>query len=451
MAQPTRISRRTVLRGLGVSMALPWLEAMAPRTLLAAAGSAPAAPTRLAFVFVPNGVHMPDWTPEGQGGPLKSLSPIMQPLDSVKQHVTVYTGLAHDKARANGDGPGDHARCAATFLTASQARKTNGSDIKVGVSVDQVAAQRIGDRTRYPSLELGIDRGANAGNCDSGYSCAYSANISWRTESTPTGKEVNPRAMFERLFGESSGEVSAAQAKRLEYRKSILDFVQEDAKSLQSRVGVTDRRKLDDYLSAVREIERRIELAEREHVPVPDPNFQKPSGIPRAYQEHTRLMYDLMALSFQADVTRISTFMMANAGSNRSYPELGVSDGHHGLSHHGRDKEKQAKISKINRFHMEQFAYFLEKLASIPDGDGTLLDHSLIMYGSAISDGNRHNHDDLPIILAGSGSGLTKTGRHVLLKQETPVANLFVSMLQGVGANVDAFGDSTGPLKEFQS
>ncbi len=449
MTQPNKISRRTVLRGLGASVALPLLESMAPRTLLAAAGSPPPVPARLAFVFVPNGIHMPDWTPKAEGA-LKDLPSILQPLNAVKQHVNVYTGLAHDKARANGDGPGDHARCAATYLTASQARKTNGADIKVGVSVDQVAAQQIGNRTRYPSLELGIDRGANAGNCDSGYSCAYSANISWRTESTPTGKEINPRAMFERLFGEDAGEMTPAQARRLAYRKSILDFVLEDAKGLQNRVGVNDRRKLDDYLSAVREVERRIQLAERENIPVPDPAFQKPDGVPKSYLEHTRLMYDLMALAFQADVSRISTFMMANAGSNRSYPDLGVAEGHHGLSHHGRNAEKQAKISKINRFHMEQFAYFLEKLHGIPEGDGTLLDHSLIMYGSAISDGNRHNHDDLPILVAGGGSGATKTGQHLRMKRETPVANLFISLLQDVGVKVGAFGDSSGPLPEFR-
>jgi len=447
MTQPGRISRRTVLRGLGAAIALPYLEAMAPRLARAAAGGTVKSPTRMAFIYVPNGIHMPDWRPE-EVGPLTKLPPIMEPLKNVKQHVTVFTGLAHDKARANGDGPGDHARSAATYLTASQARKTHGADIKVGVSIDQVAAQRIGMATRFPSLELGIDRGANAGNCDSGYSCAYSANISWRTESTPAAKEVNPRAVFERLFGDAS-KSSAEQAQRRENRKSILDYVLEDARSLHKTVGVNDRRKLDDYLSSIREIETRIQMAEREVIPVPDPSFQRPAGIPRTYADHTRLMYDLLLLAFQADATRISTFMMANAGSNRSYPEIGVSDGHHYLSHHGKNAEKQAKISKINRFHMEQFAYFLERMANTPEGDGSLLDHCMIMYGCAISDGDRHNHDDLPILVAGSGSGAMRTGRHVKYEKETPVANLFVSMLNSVGAKIDAFGDSTGPLSQF--
>ncbi len=447
MTLPGRISRRTVLRGLGAAIALPYLEAMVPQTARAAAGGSAVAPTRMAFIYVPNGIHMPDWRPE-EVGALRKLPPIMQPLESLKQHITVFTGLAHDKARANGDGPGDHARSAATYLTASQARKTHGADIKVGVSIDQVAAQRIGHQTRFPSLELGIDRGANAGNCDSGYSCAYSANISWRTESTPAAKEVNPRSVFERLFGDAS-KTSAAQAQRMANRKSILDFVLEDARSLQKTVGVNDRRKLDDYLSAVREIETRIQMAEREVIPVPDPEFKRPGGVPREYADHSQLMYDLLALAFQADVTRISTFMAANAGSNRSYPEVGVSDGHHYLSHHGNNEEKQAKISKINRFHMEQFAYFLNKLATTPEGDGTLLDHSMIMYGCAISDGNRHNHDDLPILLAGSGSGAIRTGRHVKYERETPVANLFLSMLDAAGAPIEAFGDSTGLLDQF--
>lgn len=447
MTQPGRISRRTVLRGLGAAIALPYLDVMAPRLARAAAGGTPQTPTRMAFIYVPNGVHMPDWRPE-EVGALKNLPPIMQPLENVKQHLTVFTGLAHDKARANGDGPGDHARSAATYLTASQARKTHGADIKVGVSIDQVAAQRIGHHTRFASLELGIDRGANAGNCDSGYSCAYSANISWRTESTPAAKEVNPRAVFERLFGDAS-KSSAAHAQRMENRKSILDYVLEDARSLQKTVGVNDRRKLDDYLSSVREIETRIQAAEREVIPVPDPSFQRPGGIPRTYAEHTRLMYDLLLLAFQADATRVATFMMANAGSNRSYPEIGVSDGHHYLSHHGNNAEKLAKISKINRFHMEQFAYFLERLAQTPEGNGTLLDNSMIMYGCAISDGNRHNHDDLPILLAGRGSGAIPTGRHVKFEKETPVANLFVSMVNTAGARIEAFGDSTGPLNKF--
>ncbi len=446
MSENARISRRTVLRGLGATVALPLLECMTPaKRMAAAAAASQQGPVRLAFVYVPNGIHMPDWTPRAEGADFE-LPSILEPLADVKQKLNIFTGLAHDKARANGDGPGDHARSAATYLTASQARKTHGADIKVGVSVDQAAAQRIGERTRFPSLELGIDRGANSGNCDSGYSCAYSANISWKTESTPNAKEVNPRLVFERLFGgKESQEKRQTRLKREQYKKSILDFVLEDAHALQRRLGANDQRKIDEYLSSVREIESRIQLAEGQKAVAP-PSFKTPAGVPRENQDHLRLMYDLMVLAFQTDSTRIATFMVANAGSNRSYRNIGVSDGHHSLSHHGNNKQKQSQISKINRYHMEQFAYFLKRLADTPEGDGSLLDNSMIMYGCAIGDGNRHNHDNLPILVAGGGGGTLKTGRHLRYPKNTPLANLFVTMLNGVGADVPAFGDSTGNL-----
>jgi hypothetical protein len=432
---------------MGAAVALPLLESMSVRRALAAEAGAEAgaaAATRMAFVFVPNGMHMQDWTPKEAGKDFE-LPPILQSLAPVKDKITVFSGLAHDKARANGDGPGDHARSAATYLTASQARKTHGSDIKVGVSIDQVAAEKVGDRTRFPSLELGIDRGANSGNCDSGYSCAYSANISWKTESQPNGKEVDPRAVFERLFG--GGDKSEREQRRNKYRQSILDFVQEDARKISGQVSAADRRKLDEYLTSVREIETRIQDAEKKaSAGPPDKSFQKPEGIPDENAAHIKLMFDLLALSFQADATRIATFMLANEGSNRSYPELDVSDGHHSLSHHGNDKSKQAQIAKINTHHVQLFAEFLEKLNSTQDGEGSLLDHSMILYGCAIGDGNAHNHDKLPILLAGSGRGAVETGRHVRLGQETPVANLFLSMLDVIGAPIEEFGDSSGKL-----
>lgn len=440
-----RMPRRVFLRGLGTALGLPLLDAMALRGGAATPSTPP--PRRLAFVFIPNGANMVDWTPAAEGRDFE-LPPILEPLRPLQSELTVLTGLTHDKARPNGDGAGDHARSSATFLTASQARKTDGADIQVGVSVDQVAAERIGGQTRLPSLELGCDRTKLSGNCDSGYSCAYSFNIAWKTPSTPLPPEVNPRLVFERLFaGASAAEATEAQARRRRYHQSILDYVQEDARRLQARLGVTDRRKLDEYLTAVRELERRIERSEQFRAALPA--TEKPGGIPGTYAEHIRLMFDLQALAFQTDSTRIASFILAHDGSNRPYPFLGVSEGHHDLSHHGNDEEKKKKIAKINRFHVEQFAGFLQRLKATPEGDGTLLDQCLIVYGGAISDGNRHNHDDLPVLLAGRGGGSVDPGRHVRYPRNTPMANLFLSLLDRVGAPVDRFGDSTGRLAQL--
>jgi len=422
------------------------LEAMVPATKLLAASQSVAGsgfPKRMAFVFVPNGINMADWTPTATGSDFE-LPKILEPLSSVREQLMVLSGLTHDKARPHGDGAGDHARSASTFLTSSQARKTDGANIKVGVSIDQIAAEKIGNQTRFASLELGCDRGQRTGNCDSGYSCAYSYNISWKTESTPLPPEVDPRLVFERLF---SGGDSNESAARRSYRKSVLDFVLEDAKQLQSNLGSTDRRKLDEYLTAVREVEQRIERAEKFATTLPD--YSQPKGIPKDDEKHLRLMYDLMALAFQTDTTRISTFMVAHDGSNRAYPFLGVSDNHHQLSHHENNDEKKRKIAIINRYHITQFAYFLERLKSIPDGNGTLLDNCMIVYGSGISDGNAHNHDNLPVLLAGSGAGTLRSGRHVRFTKETPMANLFLSILDRVGVSAERFGDSTGRLRDL--
>jgi hypothetical protein len=449
MTSTPKISRRTVLRGIGTAVALPMLEGMLPSSARAA-GEAAKAPTRMAFVFVPNGIHMPDWAP-GEVGANFALPKTLEPLAPVKKSLTVFSGLAHEKAEANGDGPGDHARSAATFLTGCQARKTHGADINVGVSIDQLAAQKVGQRTTLPSLELGVERGANAGNCDSGYSCAYSHNISWRTATTPQAKEINPRSVFDRLFGGGAPEDKAAKAKRQEYRKSILDFVLEDARDLRGRIGISDQRKLDEYLSSVREIEQRIQAAERSAAQAPQApaRFARPSGVPDDNQAHLTLMFDLLHLAFQADITRIATFMMANEGSNRAYRNIGVSDGHHDLSHHGNNKDKQAQIAKINRYHMERFAAFLKKMQDTKEGAGSLLDHSMVLYGCAIGDGNRHNHDKLPILVAGGGNGTLSTGEHLRFARSTPLANLFLNMLDGMGAGagVERFGDSTGRLE----
>ncbi len=334
----------------------------------------------------------------------------------------------------------------ASFLTGRHPRKTDGVDIRAGVSVDQLAAQSIGRATRFPSLELGCEGGKNAGECDHGYSCAYQSNLSWQGESTPVAKQINPRLVFDRLFDRPSG-TDAAQADRR--RKSILDFVTEDSRQLHQVLGAPDRRKLDEYLNGVREIEQRITRA-RPAVDLGGMTYPRPLGIPADYQEHLRLMADLLALAFQADLVRIATFVFANDGSNRSYRNIGVSDGHHDLSHHGGDVDKQHRIRKINQFHVAQLAYLLQKLKSIPEGSGTLLDHSLIVYGSGISDGNTHAHDDLPILVAGRGNRTIKTGRHIRFPKETPLTNLYVSMLDRAGVNVPSIGDSTGPLPRLR-
>lgn len=448
MTKTGRISRRTVLRGLGTAMALPWLEAMGPTSALAtpADPSVKVAPLRMAFFYVPNGAHMADWTPK-QVGTDFSLPLILEPLAPLKDDLVVLSGLAQRNGNALGDGGGDHARALSTFLTGCHPLKTDGANIRVGVSVDQIAASKVGDRTRFASLELGIDRGAQSGSCDTGYSCAYSSNISWRTESTPMAKEVNPRLVFDRLFATQGGEGTAAMRARRElYKKSILDYVAEDAATLKGRLGITDQRKVEEYLTAVREIEKRVDRASKPS-DGDRPDFARPAGVPREFQEHVRLMCDLMVLAFQGDVTRISTFMFANEGSNRSYPFIGVPEGHHDLSHHGNDAKKHEQIKKINRLHVSQFAYFVNKLKSIPEGEGSLLDNSMIVYGSGISDGNRHNHNDLPVLLAGKGGGSIQTGRHIKLEKETPLNNLYLSLLDRMGASVDQFGDSTGRLE----
>jgi hypothetical protein len=439
------ITRRTVLRGLGTALALPWLEAMLPH---ASAAAATTTPKRMAFLYVPNGIHMHEWTPMRMGRDWDTPD-LLQALEGFRQDYSVLTGLTLDKARPNGDGPGDHARAMSAFLTGRQPRKTHGSDIKVGVSVDQLAAQKVGEGTRFPSLEIGAEGGKLAGNCDSGYSCAYSANLSWRSDATPQPKETNPKLIFERLFGsDNRAEAEAARARRERYRKSILDLVAEDASALKKDLGSADQRKLDEYLAGVREVELRLTRAtqpEAKESRLPK-DAVKPAGIPKDYQEHLRLLADMLVLAFQGDVTRVSTFVFANEGSNRAYPWLGVPEGHHDLSHHGRNQAKLDKIKKINRFHLDQLAYLLRKLKGIKEGDGTLLDSCMIVYGSGNSDGDRHNHDDLPILLAGKGGGDFHPGQHVRFRRETPLTNLYLTLLDTAGIKVSSFGDSTGRL-----
>jgi len=439
------IARRSFLRGVGTAIALPFLDAMTPAFAANRIGSANT-PRRMAFVYVPNGIIMKDWTPAAEGSAF-DFSRILKPLEPHRRDLMVLSGLTQNTGRALGDGPGDHARAAASFLTGIHPKKTAGADISLGVSVDQIAAQKVGSATRFASLELGCEDGRLVGNCDSGYSCAYSNSISWRTSTTPLPPEVNPRAVFERLFGDAS-ETPEVRAKRLAYNKSILDFVLDDTQKLKGDLGRTDRRKFDEYLDAVREIERRIEQAEHDHTQF-TPTIEKPSGVPVEFADHVHLMFDLMTLAFQADLTRISTFMICREGSTRTYREIGVSDSHHPLTHHRNNPEWIEKVTKINCFHLEQFAYFINKLKSTPDGDGTLLDRMMVVYGSGLSDGNQHTHNELPVVLAGAGNGALRPGRHMRYPKETPMNNLYVAMLDHMGVPPEKIGDSTGELEHL--
>ncbi len=445
MTQP--IHRRTLLRGAGLTLGLPLLESMTPfaRSAFASNESVAAAkaPVRMAFIFFPNGVIVPNWKPKRDGEDWK-LSPTLEPLASLKSKINVISGLAHDNGRGYKDGAGDHARCASTFLTAARPVKSS-SNIKLGVSVDQVAARQLAGKTALASIELGLTDSRSAGSCDSGYSCAYSSNISWRSETQPMPKETTPRMAFERLFQREGNKESR---ERDFYRKSILDVVSSDAEQMMKRVGQADRRKLDEYFASVRDVETRIERNEKaDRSAMPD--LEVPYGRVESFREHARLMFDIMALGFQTDTTRIATLMLDTAGGSRSYKEIDVKEGHHQLSHH-RDKEDQVeKLKRIDHYLVQQYAYFLERLNAISEGEGTLLDHSMILYGSGISDGNRHRHEDLPIVLAGGAGGKIQTGRYIETKLERPMGNLFLSMLDHLGTPVDSIGDSSGRLTEL--
>lgn len=445
------IPRRTFLRGLGTLVALPVLNSALPASARAAAAKA-SPPKRLAWVYVPNGANMTDWTPATTGSAYE-LPPILQPLQAHKDRLAILSGMANPMGDELGDGGGAHARASASFLTGIHPRKTAGSDIRNGISCDQIAANQIGEQTRLPSLELSCDGGQRAGSCDSGYSCIYQFNISWKSETQPMLPEVNPRAAFERLFGnpDQAGATLEAGLRRARYRQSLLDYVLEDAHRLEKRLDATDRRKLDEYLSSVRDLERRIARAEEFPVPAVPAGVEAPEMF-ETYEQHMRLMYEVMALAFQTDSTRIATFIVAHDGSNRPYPTIGIREGHHDLSHHRDDEEKKRKLARINRYHIEQFAGFLDRLRSIPEGDGTLLDNCVIQYGSALSNGNAHDPHDLPILLAGGGGGHLVTGRHLRVQDKTPMTNLYRSMLAHVGVHTEKIGDSTGALDQmFQS
>lgn len=448
-----RSSRRGFLRGLGAAVALPAMESMAPLMAAPVAAAkrgvtASGAPLRMAYLYLPNGVNVPKWFPQGTGEGFK-FGETTAALEPHRGDLQFVNGLAQMNAYSGGDGAGDHARSSATFLTGIRPRKTAGADIKLGMSVDQMAARYLTHLTRFPSLELSCDGVRKSGSCDSGYSCAYQFNISWKGEAQPVAPESNPRNVFERLFGAGSEkDRKESLERRREEERSVLDFVLDDAKALQNQLGRNDQQKLDEYLTGVREIERRIEMAES-FGPVPDPGVTAPrDGIPGDYEEHIRLMFDMLVLAFRTDSTRVASYILAHDGSNRNFRNIGVSEGHHQLSHH-RDKEDTLKkIAKIDEFYLQQLSYFLGRLKSEEDVDGkSLLHNSMIVWGSCIRDGNRHSHEDLPVILAGNAGGKFTPGRSVDVGKDVPMTNLYMRMLEEMGMSEARVGDSTGVLK----
>ena len=431
--------RRTFLRGMGATaVALPFLDAMVP-----ALAAAPKAPVRLAFLYVPNGIDMKNWN-VAQEGPLGEFPRIMKPLEAFRDDMIQLGNLTHNSGRALLDGAGDHGRCSGSYLTGIQVRKTT-VDIKASISCDQIIANKIGHQTRFASLELGMDDSRQAGDCDSGYSCAYTNNLAWRSETQPLPPILDPRVLFERLFG--TGVVLSPEEtdRRARFRRSILDFVTADTKKLQSSLGPTDTRKLDEYLTSIREVERQLVKAEAESIAI-DPGMEKPYGVPPDFGEHFKLMSDMMTIAFQADLTRVVTFMMTREGTSRAYREIGIPDGHHPCTHHQGKPELMEKVTQINEYHTKQLAGWLQKMKSIKEGDSNLLDNSMIVYGAGLSDGNRHLHEDLPTLLIGKGGNFFKPGRRVIFRKETPMSNFHLTLMDRMGVHVDQFGDASGPL-----
>lgn len=439
------LSRRTLLRGVGAALALPWLEAMQP-ALAARRGSQPERARAVMFVFSPNGKKMDDWTPREAGAEF-ALPHSLEPFAALRQRLSVCSNFWIDGGNAHGDGPGDHARAAASYLTCAHPRKTGGADIHCGVSIDQVIAGKVGGATAFASLELGVEGGAPAGICDSGYSCAYSNNISWRTPSTPVAKETDPKVVFGRLFGDPEAIADAQARQRQQAReRSVLDAVLGEANALRGQLGGRDRQKLDDYLAAVRELELRLAKA-GESAAEQAPELPKGLLAPAGWPERLELLYEVTALALASDRTRVVSLMLGKAGSNLSYPFLGVPDAHHELSHHGRKADKLAAIRKIDRFHSERFAAFLQRLAGLAEGDGDVLGRTAVVFGSGIGDGDRHNHDNLPVLLCGGDREGVRGGRHVRFGEQTPMANLYVALQQWMGAGEGRFGDSSGAVQ----
>jgi hypothetical protein len=442
MIVPKALPRRTFLRGLGTAaIGLPFLDAMAPA--LRASSVPGKAPVRMAFFYVPNGQIMDSWNPSYEGK-FQELPRTLKALEPYKTDMLQIGNLTHNTGRALLDGAGDHGRCCGSYLTGIQVKKSL-VEIKNGISFDQIVANEIGKQTRFASLELGMEDARQAGDCDSGYSCAYTNNLAWRSETQPMPPILDPRVLFERLFGKGQPMTPEERLRQAKYRRSILDFVTEDTRKLESNLGPTDRRKLDEYLSSIREVERQIERAEKDNKQI-DPHMDKPYGVPADFAEHFRMMSNMIAIAFQADQTRIVTFLMTKEGSSRAYREIGISDGHHPCTHHRNQEDLMEKVRKINEYHVQQFAGFVEKMKSTKEGDSTLLDNSMLVYGAGLSDPNAHLHEDLPTVLLGKGGNNFKTGRRLLARRETPMCNLFLTMMDRMGVPTEHFGDSTGHL-----
>jgi len=442
MIIPKALPRRTFLRGLGTAaIGLPFLDAMAPA--LRASSVPGKAPVRMAFFYVPNGQIMDSWNPSYEGK-FQELPRTLKALEPYKNDMLQIGNLTHNTGRALLDGAGDHGRCCGSYLTGIQVKKSL-VEIKNGTSFDQIVANEVGKQTRFPSLELGMEDARQAGDCDSGYSCAYTNNLAWRSETQPMPPILDPRSLFERLFGKGQPMTPEERLRQAKYRRSILDFVIEDTHKLESNLGPTDRRKLDEYLSSIREVERQIERAEKDNKNI-DPHMDKPYGVPADFAEHFKMMSNMIAIAFQADQTRIVTFLMTREGSSRAYREIGISDGHHPCTHHRNQADLMEKVRKINEYHVQQFAGFVEKMKSTKEGDSTLLDNSMLVYGAGLSDPNAHLHEDLPTILLGKGGNNFKTGRRLMARRETPMCNLFLTMMDRMGVPTEHFGDSTGRL-----
>ncbi|MDA0206952.1 MAG: DUF1552 domain-containing protein [Acidobacteria bacterium] len=437
-----KLARRTVLRGIGAAVALPFMDAMAPA--LSSSTIPGGKPVRMAFVYVPNGINQDHWRPNYEGEFREALPRILQPMEPLKQDMMLLGNLTQNNGRALLDGPGAHGRCCGAYLTGVHVKKSE-YDIHAGISADQHVANAIGQKTAFPSLEVGLEDARQAGNCDSGYSCAYTNNLAWKSETQPLPPMLNPRDLFERLFGVDAHLTPEERSRRNGFRQSILDFVSEDTKKLQADLGPTDKRKLDEYLSSIRSIERQIARAESENAQI-DPGIGKPYGVPSDFAEHFRLMSDMITVAFQADLSRVLTFLVTREGTSRPYREIGIRDGHHPCTHHRNNPELIEKVTKINTYHVEQFAAWMQRLKGIDEGGSSILDNSMIVYGAGLADGNRHTHHDLPVMIVGGGGGTLKTGRRVVYRRETPISNMYLSMMDRMGLHMEQFADSTGHL-----
>ncbi|MEO8131188.1 MAG: DUF1552 domain-containing protein [Bryobacteraceae bacterium] len=441
-----KLDRRSFLRGVGVTIGLPVLDAMTPALVRAATKP----PVRLMFFYLPNGIDMPNWNIDYQGK-LGALPRILKPMEAHREDTLILSNLTHNYGRALLDGAGDHGRCCASYLTGAHVKKTS-TDIYVNgpQSMDQLIAGEIGQQTRLPSLEVGMEDPRQTGSCDSGYSCAYTNNLAWKSETQPMPPVLDPRLMFERLFG-SFGDLTMAQRlQQQRLRSSVLDFVRESTQKLTKELGPSDRRKLDEYLGAIRGIEQQMDRAVKDENPV-DPGMGKPAGAPSDFGDHFKLLTDMVTIAFRSDLTRVGTFMITREGTSRAYREIGISDGHHPLTHHGGKVEQLAKVTQINEYHVKNFAAWIERLKTIPEGDGRLLDNLVLVYGASLNDGNRHIHDDLPTILVGQGGGTIKTGRRMVFRKETPFCNLHLSLMDRMGVQRESFGDSSGRLPGLET